>query len=182
MIRGLQRRRGRRPARVRARARGSRSGSSSTWTWAGPPSGTWSGWCRSARSSTSSRGATGRSRRCARTTGRPAERFRLAGRHHVRGHRLDHRAVLPRPATAAASPPTAPACSASTASAGSTCASCCATGATDDEIAGRIADDLDASRTDRGAEERAGLADRGVLHQIESLRADPRREMHTRGG
>ena len=26
------------------------------------------------------------------------------------------------------------------------------------------------------------LADRGVLHQIESLRADPRREMHTRGG
>ena len=26
------------------------------------------------------------------------------------------------------------------------------------------------------------LADRGVLYQIDSLRADPRREMHTRGG
>jgi len=39
-----------------------------------------------------------------------------------------------------------------------------------------------ATRTDRGAEERAAVADRGVLHQIESLRADPRREMHTRGG
>ena len=38
------------------------------------------------------------------------------------------------------------------------------------------------SRTDRGAEERAALADRGVLYQIESLRADPQREMHTRGG
>jgi cyclic pyranopterin phosphate synthase len=48
-----------------------------------------------------------------------------------------------------------------------------------------IADQVSAiwrSRTDRGAEERAGLADRGVLHQIDSLRADPRREMHTRGG
>jgi cyclic pyranopterin phosphate synthase len=39
-----------------------------------------------------------------------------------------------------------------------------------------------ATRTDRGAEERAAVADRGVLHQIETLRADPRREMHTRGG
>jgi cyclic pyranopterin phosphate synthase len=37
-------------------------------------------------------------------------------------------------------------------------------------------------RTERGAEQRAGLADRGILHRIESLRADPRREMHTRGG
>jgi GTP 3',8-cyclase len=54
-------------------------------------------------------------------------------------------------------------------------------GATDAEIAGRIAATWRA-RTDRGAEERAALADRGVLHQIESLRADPRREMHTRGG
>jgi GTP 3',8-cyclase len=54
-------------------------------------------------------------------------------------------------------------------------------GATDAEIAGRITD-IWSSRADRGAEERAALADRGVLHQIESLRADPRREMHTRGG
>ncbi len=37
-------------------------------------------------------------------------------------------------------------------------------------------------RTDRGAEERLGLADRTTLYPVESLRADPRREMHTRGG
>ena len=54
-------------------------------------------------------------------------------------------------------------------------------GASDAEIAARIAETW-ASRTDRGAEARAALADRGVLHQIASLRADPRREMHTRGG
>jgi cyclic pyranopterin phosphate synthase len=54
-------------------------------------------------------------------------------------------------------------------------------GAPDDEIAARIAETW-TSRTDRGAEERAALPDRGVLHQIDSLRADPRREMHTRGG
>jgi cyclic pyranopterin phosphate synthase len=54
-------------------------------------------------------------------------------------------------------------------------------GASDDEIAERIADTW-TRRTDRGAEQRAGLAERGVLHPIESLRADPRREMHTRGG
>jgi cyclic pyranopterin phosphate synthase len=54
-------------------------------------------------------------------------------------------------------------------------------GSGDDEIAGRIADTW-ARRTDRGAEQRLGLAERGVLHRIESLRADPRREMHTRGG
>jgi cyclic pyranopterin phosphate synthase len=54
-------------------------------------------------------------------------------------------------------------------------------GADDDEIATRIAATWRA-RTDRGAEERAALTARGVLHQIESLRADPRREMHTRGG
>ena len=39
-----------------------------------------------------------------------------------------------------------------------------------------------AARTDRGAEQRVALAERGVLHAIEGLRADPRREMHTRGG
>jgi cyclic pyranopterin phosphate synthase len=55
------------------------------------------------------------------------------------------------------------------------------TAASDQEIAGRVRETW-ISRTDRGAEERAGLADRGVLHQIDSLRADPRREMHTRGG
>jgi cyclic pyranopterin phosphate synthase len=54
-------------------------------------------------------------------------------------------------------------------------------GASDEEIAGRITDTW-TRRTDRGAEERRGLADRGVLHGIASLRADPRREMHTRGG
>jgi cyclic pyranopterin phosphate synthase len=54
-------------------------------------------------------------------------------------------------------------------------------GASDEEIAGRIRETW-RSRTDRGAEARAELADRGVLHQIDSLRADPRREMHTRGG
>ena len=54
-------------------------------------------------------------------------------------------------------------------------------GATDEEIAGRIAE-IWTRRTDRGAEERRGLADRGVLHRVEGLRADPHREMHTRGG
>jgi GTP 3',8-cyclase len=54
-------------------------------------------------------------------------------------------------------------------------------GASDQEIGERIAD-VWRQRTDRGAEERAALPERGVLHRIESLRADPRREMHTRGG
>jgi cyclic pyranopterin phosphate synthase len=39
-----------------------------------------------------------------------------------------------------------------------------------------------ADRTDRGAEERAAAASRGVLYQLSDLRADPHREMHTRGG
>ena len=54
-------------------------------------------------------------------------------------------------------------------------------GAGDGEIADRIRETWSV-RDDRGAEARAALPDRGVLHQIESLRADPRREMHTRGG
>jgi cyclic pyranopterin phosphate synthase len=54
-------------------------------------------------------------------------------------------------------------------------------GASDDDILARIRATW-AARTDRGAEDRADLSHRGVLHQIESLRADPRREMHTRGG
>jgi len=37
-------------------------------------------------------------------------------------------------------------------------------------------------RADRGAEERLGVGERGVLYQVEGLRADPHREMHTRGG
>ena len=37
-------------------------------------------------------------------------------------------------------------------------------------------------RADRGAEERLGSPDRKVLYQVEELKADPRREMHTRGG
>ncbi len=37
-------------------------------------------------------------------------------------------------------------------------------------------------RTDRGAEERLGLVDRTPLYRVDGLRADPHREMHTRGG
>jgi cyclic pyranopterin phosphate synthase len=37
-------------------------------------------------------------------------------------------------------------------------------------------------RTDRGAEERLALTQREALYPREALRADPRREMHTRGG
>ena len=54
-------------------------------------------------------------------------------------------------------------------------------GATDDDLASLIRDTWQ-GRTDRGAEERLGVADRGALYRIDSLRADPHREMHTRGG
>ena len=37
-------------------------------------------------------------------------------------------------------------------------------------------------RIDRGAEERLGVRDRSPLYQVTALRADPHREMHTRGG
>jgi cyclic pyranopterin phosphate synthase len=37
-------------------------------------------------------------------------------------------------------------------------------------------------RTDRGAEARLALADRSPLYKLAGLRADPHREMHTRGG
>ncbi len=50
-----------------------------------------------------------------------------------------------------------------------------------EEIAGTIVN-LWKRRTDRGAEERKALGSRGVLFQIEDLRKDPHREMHTRGG
>jgi len=54
-------------------------------------------------------------------------------------------------------------------------------GASDEELAALIRATWQ-GRTDRGAEERLGVADRGALYQIDSLRADPHREMHTRGG
>ncbi len=54
-------------------------------------------------------------------------------------------------------------------------------GATDADLAALVSATW-AARTDRGAEQRVALAERGVLHPIEGLRADPRREMHTRGG
>jgi cyclic pyranopterin phosphate synthase len=54
-------------------------------------------------------------------------------------------------------------------------------GAEDAAIAALVADGW-RRRDDRGAEERLALAGRGPLHRIEALRADPHREMHTRGG
>jgi GTP 3',8-cyclase len=54
-------------------------------------------------------------------------------------------------------------------------------GASDTEITALITDAWQA-RTDRGAEERAAAPERGVLYQLAALRADPHREMHTRGG
>jgi cyclic pyranopterin phosphate synthase len=54
-------------------------------------------------------------------------------------------------------------------------------GASDEEIGALIRGHWTA-RADRGAEERAALGERGALYQLEGLRADPHREMHTRGG
>jgi cyclic pyranopterin phosphate synthase len=54
-------------------------------------------------------------------------------------------------------------------------------GRSDAEIAALIAE-VWRGRRDRGAEDRARTKDRGALYQIDGLRADPRREMHTRGG
>jgi cyclic pyranopterin phosphate synthase len=54
-------------------------------------------------------------------------------------------------------------------------------GASDEELRGVIAQAWTA-RADRGAEERLAVAQRGALYKIDALRADPRREMHTRGG
>ncbi|HYK81882.1 MAG TPA: GTP 3',8-cyclase MoaA [Gemmatimonadales bacterium] len=54
-------------------------------------------------------------------------------------------------------------------------------GATDAELAALLRATWQA-RADRGAEERLGVAQRGALYRIDSLRADPHREMHTRGG
>ena len=54
-------------------------------------------------------------------------------------------------------------------------------GCSDAEISRRI-EDTWRRRTDRGAELRVSSPERGALYQLESLRADPHREMHTRGG
>ena len=54
-------------------------------------------------------------------------------------------------------------------------------GASDAEFADLIANAW-RNRADRGAEERLGLAARSALYPIGALRADPHREMHTRGG
>jgi cyclic pyranopterin phosphate synthase len=54
-------------------------------------------------------------------------------------------------------------------------------GATDGELA-RLIQRTWRERLDRGAERRLALPGRGALYPIEGLRADPRREMHTRGG
>ena len=54
-------------------------------------------------------------------------------------------------------------------------------GASDDELAAIISRTW-RSRMDRGAETRAATPGRAALYAIDGLRADPRREMHTRGG
>ena len=54
-------------------------------------------------------------------------------------------------------------------------------GASDAELAELIASAW-RGRSDRGAEERLAVAGRSPLYQVASLRADPHREMHTRGG
>jgi len=54
-------------------------------------------------------------------------------------------------------------------------------GAADGELAQAVADAW-SGRSDRGAERRLEMVDRDVLYQVEGLREDPHREMHTRGG
>jgi len=54
-------------------------------------------------------------------------------------------------------------------------------GRSDEEIAGTLSAAW-RGRDDRGAEQRRAMPERGALYQIDGLRADPRREMHTRGG
>jgi GTP 3',8-cyclase len=49
------------------------------------------------------------------------------------------------------------------------------------QIASRISDSWQ-TRTDRGAEQRLHVTQRSLLFQIQELRSDPHREMHTRGG
>jgi len=54
-------------------------------------------------------------------------------------------------------------------------------GAPDEELGARILARWRA-RTDRGAEERLALAERGLLADVPTLRENPHLEMHTRGG
>jgi cyclic pyranopterin phosphate synthase len=54
-------------------------------------------------------------------------------------------------------------------------------GRSDEEIA-ELIEETWMARQDRGAELRAESAQRGALYRLEMLRADPHREMHTRGG
>jgi GTP 3',8-cyclase len=54
-------------------------------------------------------------------------------------------------------------------------------GATDQQLGELIASTW-RGREDRGAEERLGVDQRSALYQVTALRADPHREMHTRGG
>lgn len=54
-------------------------------------------------------------------------------------------------------------------------------GASDDQLR-EIITNAWTGRTDRGAEQRLAVPERGALYKIDALRADPRREMHTRGG
>ncbi|HXV85793.1 MAG TPA: GTP 3',8-cyclase MoaA [Gemmatimonadales bacterium] len=54
-------------------------------------------------------------------------------------------------------------------------------GVSDDDLLHQISERWRA-RTDRGAEARLAVAERGALYQLAALRQDPHREMHTRGG
>jgi cyclic pyranopterin phosphate synthase len=54
-------------------------------------------------------------------------------------------------------------------------------GASDEELTAIVRQHW-VARADRGAEERLAMPERTALYGIDGLRADPRREMHTRGG
>jgi cyclic pyranopterin phosphate synthase len=54
-------------------------------------------------------------------------------------------------------------------------------GASDEELTAIVRQHW-VARADRGAEERLAMPERSALYGIDGLRADPRREMHTRGG
>jgi cyclic pyranopterin phosphate synthase len=54
-------------------------------------------------------------------------------------------------------------------------------GASDPELTALVREHW-TRRSDRGAEVRLGMPDRSALYEIQGLRADPHREMHTRGG
>ena len=54
-------------------------------------------------------------------------------------------------------------------------------GASDEELTAIVRRHWEV-RTDRGAEERLAMPGRTALYALEGLKADPRREMHTRGG